>query len=172
MVGEIRDRDTADVALDAVTTGHLVLTTVHAPDVIGSVFRLIQLGVDPAILGANLTAAMTQRLVRVLCVSCKVPYKPKEDLVRRLHLQPAKVNVFYRSAGCPACAGTGFYGRTGIFELLVLNDEVRELIRRQPSVTMLRDAATKAGMVSLYEAGLQKVLESVTSVKEMLRIIK
>jgi general secretion pathway protein E len=172
MVGEIRDRDTAEVALDAVTTGHLVLSTVHAPDVVGSVFRLIQLGVDPATLAANLTSAMTQRLVRVLCASCKVPYKPKDDLVTRLHLQPAKVNVFYRAAGCPACAGTGFYGRTGIFELLVLNDEVREQIRRQPSVTMLRDAATKAGMVSLYEAGLQKVIEGATSVKEMLRIIK
>jgi type II secretory ATPase GspE/PulE/Tfp pilus assembly ATPase PilB-like protein len=128
--------------------------------------------VDPATLGANLTAAMTQRLVRVLCASCRAAYKPKEDLLERLHIQPAKVTIFYRAAGCPACAGTGFYGRTGIFELLVLNDEVRELIRQHPSVTMLRDAATKAGMVSLYEAGLQKVLAGVTSVKEMLRIIK
>jgi len=172
MVGEIRDRDTAEVALDAVTTGHLVLSTVHAPDVVGSIFRLIQLGVDPATLAACLTATMTQRLVRVLCAACKVPYKPNEDMLGRLNLQAGKINVFYRAAGCPACAGTGFYGRTGIFELLVLNDEVRELVRRQPSVTMLRDAATKAGMVSLYEAGLQKVIAGVTSVKEMLRVIK
>jgi len=172
MVGEIRDRETAEVSLESVMTGHLVLSSVHAPDAVGTTFRLLNLGVDGAALASGLTAALSQRLVRVLCQQCKVPYKPKAELLERLKLRPGKIGVFYRGGGCPACAGTGFHGRTGIFELLVLNDEIRELIRSRPSVTMLRDAATKAGMVPLYKAGLQKVIAGVTSIKEMLRVIK
>ena len=172
MVGEIRDRETAEVALESVMTGHLVLSTIHAPDAVGTVFRMLNLGVDPTILASGVTATLSQRLVRILCNQCKVPYKPKAELLRRLRLRPGKIGVFYRAAGCPACAGTGYFGRVGIFELLVLNDEVRELIRTQPSMTMLRDAATKAGMVPLYQAGLRKVIEGVTSIKEMLRVIR
>ena len=172
MVGEVRDRDTAEVALESVMTGHLVLSSVHAPDAVGTVFRLLDLGVEAATLASGLTASLSQRLVRVLCKQCRVPYKPKGELLERLKLQTGTVGVFYRPAGCPACAGTGFYGRTGIFELLVLNDEIRELIRARPSVTMLRDAAAKAGMIPLYQAGLQKVVAGVTSIKEMLRVIK
>jgi len=172
MVGEIRDRETAEVALESVMTGHLVLSTVHAPDAVGSIFRLLNLGVDPAALASGLTATLSQRLVRILCNQCKVPYRPKAELLERLRIKPGKVRVFYRAAGCPACAGTGYFGRTGIFELLVLNDEIRELIRTRPSMTMLRDAAAKAGMVPLYQAGLSKVIQGVTSIKEMLRVIK
>ncbi len=172
MVGEVRDRDTAEVALESVMTGHLVLSSVHAPDAVGTIFRLLDLGVDAATLGSGLTASLSQRLVRLLCKQCRVPYKPKGELLARLKLQTGTIGVFYRPAGCPACAGTGFYGRTGIFELLVLNDAIRELIRGRPSVSMLRDAAAKAGMIPLYQAGLQKVVAGVTSIKEMLRVIK
>lgn len=172
MVGELRDGDTATLALRSAGEEHLVFSSLEAVDAVGAIFRLAELGVGPAAMASALTAILAQRLVRVLCPQCKVPYKPKRELLERLKLPSPEIGVFYRSAGCPACAGTGFFGRTGIFELLVANDELRGLMRSQPSATRLRDAATKAGMVPLYQAGLEKVIAGVTSIKEMLRVLK
>jgi len=172
MVSQLADREVAEVALAGASGGCLILSSVEAGDAIGAVFALLGINVSREGLASRLTAILSQRLVRVLCEHCKVPYKPKAELLSRLQVQPTGAGVFYRAAGCEACAGTGFVGRTGIFELMVLNDEIRELIQDQPSQTMLRDAATKAGMVPIYRAGLEKVVQGVTSIKEMLRVIK
>jgi len=172
MVGEIRDAETARTALQAAMTGHFVFTTVHANDCITALFRLLDLGVEAYLVGSSLTAVVAQRLVRVLCEHCKVPYVPKQDFLRKIGMDPARVQQFWKAQGCEECQGTGYYGRTGLYELFLMNDRIRDLVRGSPSVQLLKAEARKAGLRTLVEDGLIKVAQGLTSIKELMRVTK
>jgi type II secretory ATPase GspE/PulE/Tfp pilus assembly ATPase PilB-like protein len=177
MIGEIRDQETATIACQAATTGHMVFSTVHSNDTITALFRLLDLGVEPFMIASALTAVLAQRLVRTLCETCKEPYKPKPEFLEKANLPAAKVDVFYRPPEnpqqvCPTCGGTGYMGRTGIFELLVITDQMRDMIRENPSINAIKAEARKNGMIYLQEDGLRQVIQGRTSIKELLRVVK
>lgn len=171
-VGEIRDAETARTALQSSMTGHFVFTTLHANDSITSLFRLLDLGVEPYLISASLYAVLAQRLVRVLCPKCKEAYIPEPEFLEKLGIKTKREIQLYRQTGCDYCQGTGYYGRIGIFELLEVNDTIRDLIRSNPSVQLITAEARKNGMRRLQEDGLAKVLKGYTSVKELLRVTR
>jgi general secretion pathway protein E len=177
MIGEIRDQETATIACQAATTGHMVFSTVHANDTVTALFRLLDLGVEPFMIASALTAVLGQRLVRVLCEACKEPYRPKPEFLKKANLPPDKVDVFYRRPTeplqvCPRCGGTGYLGRTGIFELLVVTEPMRDMIRENPSINAIKAEARKNGMIYLQEDGLRQVIQGKTSIDELLRVVK
>src|SRR5262245_15748452 len=177
MIGEIRDQETATIACQAATTGHMVFSTVHANDTVTALFRLLDLGVEPFMIASALTAVLGQRLVRVLCENCKEPYKPKPEFLKKANLPADKVEFFYRRPAepgqvCPQCGGTGYLGRTGIFELLVITDSMRDMIRENPSINAIKAEARKNGMIYLQEDGLRQVIQGKTSIDELLRVVK
>jgi type II secretory ATPase GspE/PulE/Tfp pilus assembly ATPase PilB-like protein len=172
MVGEVRDAETARVALQAAMTGHFVFTTIHANDAISTLFRLLDLGVEPYLISSSLTAVLAQRLVRVLCERCKLPYVPKPAFIQKAGLDPRRVQQFFKAVGCEACQMTGYYGRVGVFELLEVNDAMRDQIRTSPNTQAVKAEARKAGLVTLQEDGLNKVVQGVTSMKELIRVTK
>ena len=180
MISELRDAETATIACTAATTKCLVLSSVQADDTIKALVHLLDLGVEPPLLAGALTAIVSQRLVRVLCETCKEPYKPKPDLLKKANLPADKVDVFYRPPTpnpeemrepCPDCADTHYVGRTGIFELLVITDALRELIRENPSIPAIKSEARKNGMIYLHEDGLRQVFQGHTSIEELRRIV-
>ena len=177
MIGEIRDNETATIACQAATTGHMVFSTVHSNDTITALFRLLDLGVEPFMIASALSAVLGQRLVRVLCEACKEPYKPKPEFLKKANLPADKVDVFYRRPEnpeqvCPQCGGTGYLGRTGIFELLVITEPMRDLIRDNPAQNAIKAEARKNGMIYLQEDGLRQVIQGRTSIEELLRVVK
>ena len=161
MIGEIRDAETATISCQAANTGHMVFSTVHSNDAITALFRLLDLGVEPFMIASALSAVLAQRLVRMLCETCKEPYKPKPEFLKKANVPADKVDVWYKPPEapqqvCPTCGGTGYMGRTGIFELLVITDAMRELIRENPSLTAIKAEARRNGMIYLQEDGLGK----------------
>jgi type IV pilus assembly protein PilB len=170
MVGEVRDRQTASVAVHAALTGHLVLTTLHTNDAASSLVRMLDLGVEPFLLASAVVAAVGQRLVRLLCRRCKRPGPPSPEDLRALGV-PEPPAVVYRPAGCSECGGTGYRGRTGVFEILVVDHTVRDLVLRRSPATALAEAARGAGMRTLRESAARKVLEGLTSVEEFRRVL-
>ncbi|MHC5541021.1 GspE/PulE family protein, partial [Singulisphaera rosea] len=177
MIGEIRDQETATIACQAATTGHMVFSTVHANDTVTALFRLLDLGVEPFMIASALTAVLGQRLVRVLCETCKEPYKPKPEFLKKANLPADKVDVFYRRPTesqevCAQCGGTGYLGRTGIFELLIITEAMRDMIRENPSLNAIKAEARKNGMIYLQEDGLRQVIQGKTSIDELLRVVK
>ncbi len=177
MIGEIRDQETATIACQAATTGHMVFSTVHSNDSITALFRLLDLGVEPFMIASALTAVLAQRLVRVLCEACKEPYKPKPEFLKKANLPVDKVDVFYRKPAepeqvCPQCGGTGYLGRTGIFELLGVTEPMRDMIRENPSMNAIKAEARKGGMIYLAEDGLRQVIQGKTSIDELMRVVK
>jgi len=177
MVGEIRDQETATIACQAATTGHMVFSTVHANDTVTALFRLLDLGVEPFMIASALSAVLGQRLVRVLCENCKEPYKPKPEFLKKANLPADKVDVFYRRPTepeqvCAQCGGTGYLGRTGIFELLIITEPMRDMIRENPSINAIKAEARKNGMIYLQEDGLRQVIQGRTSIDELLRVVK
>ncbi len=177
MIGEIRDQETATIACQAATTGHMVFSTVHSNDTVTALFRLLDLGVEPFMIASALTAVLGQRLVRVLCETCKEPYKPKPEFLKKANLPIDKVDVFYRKPAepeqvCPQCGGNGYLGRTGIFELLVITEAMRDMIRENPSINAIKAEARKNGMIYLQEDGLRQVIQGKTSIDELLRVVK
>ncbi len=172
MVGEIRDLETAQIAMQAALTGHFVFTTLHANDSVASITRMLDLGLEPTLIQTAVSAVLAQRLVRVLCEECKEPYTPKPQFLQKLHISPDKVQRLYKEKGCEECQGTGFKGRTGLYELLVMTDAIRDLIVGQPSIQALRAAARKQGLRTLQEDGLLKVIAGVTSITEIIRVTK
>lgn len=172
MVGEIRDLETAEIAIEASLTGHLVLSTLHTNDAPTSITRLIDMGVEPFLISASLIGALAQRLVRTLCPRCKEPYKPPVEALRRLGLTPEEVEgvTFYRGRGCEYCRHTGYYGRTGIFELMTVTEEIAELIVRRAPLSEIREAAKAAGMKTLLEDGMRKAMAGITTIEEVLRV--
>jgi len=172
LVGEIRDKETAEIAMQAALTGHFVFTTLHANDTATTVTRLLDIGIDTTLIQSAVTAVLAQRLVRVLCPKCKEAYKPAPEFLKKCGFHPDKVQVLYKEKGCPECNGTGFRGRTGVHELLVFDNSIRELLVGRPSIQAIRTAARQAGMKSLQDSGLQKVAAGITSVNEIIRVTK
>jgi type IV pilus assembly protein PilB len=173
MVGEIRDRETANIAIRAALTGHLVFSTLHTNDAPGAVTRLIDMGVEPFLLASSLEAVLAQRLVRTICTNCKKPYKPDETLLKSLNgsmaLQPH--TQFYHGVGCNECMQTGMKGRTGIFEMLRITPTLRDLIAARPTTEQIIKAAP-VDHISMEHDGIAKVLEGVTTPEEVMRVAK
>jgi type IV pilus assembly protein PilB len=173
MVGEIRDRETANIAIRAALTGHLVFSTLHTNDAPGAVTRLIDMGVEPFLLASSLEAVLAQRLVRTICPKCKTPYRPDEHIIKSLngsmHIGPD--TKFYHGIGCNECGQTGMSGRIGIYELLRVTGTLRELIAAKPTTEAIIKAAPP-DHVSMVNDGLAKVLEGVTTPEEIFRVAK
>jgi general secretion pathway protein E len=172
LVGEIRDRETAEIAMQAALTGHFVFTTLHANDTATTVTRLLDIGIDTTLIQSAVTAVLAQRLVRVLCPKCKEPYPAPPDFKQKIGIPADKEVTIYREKGCPACHGTGYKGRTGVHELLVFDNAIRDLLVGHPSIQAIRAAARKGGMRTLQEAGIAKVLAGVTTINEVVRVTK
>ena len=173
MVGEIRDLETAETAIQASLTGHLVLSTLHTNDAPTTITRLTDMGVEPFLVSASLTGALAQRLSRRICKDCKEPYKPPVDALTRLGFNPDTVDdiVFYRGRGCDSCRHSGYSGRVGVYELMMMNGELRDLIIKRAPLSEVRAAARAAGMKTLKEDGLAKVIEGVTTIEEVMRVV-
>ncbi len=172
MVGEIRDLETAEIAIQASLTGHLVLSTLHTNDAPTAITRLVDMGIEPFLVSSSLIAVIAQRLVRILCPACKKPYEPTDEELAEIHLSRSALpnGVLYRAVGCPRCASTGFYGRTGIYELLVMDERIQNLITRRADANAIRRAAIEKGMLTLREDGALKVLQGLTTVQEVARV--
>jgi len=170
MIGEIRDLETAEIAVQSALTGHLVLSTIHTNNAPSTITRLIDMKIDAFLVASAVSGILAQRLIRAICKECKQPYNPGVDIVNSLHLpNPDNPYTFYKGAGCDACKGTGYRGRTGIYELMLINDPLRELILRNAPTAEITATAKEHGMQTLREDGLQKVLNGITTVDEVLR---
>jgi type IV pilus assembly protein PilB len=171
LVGEIRDLETAEIAAQSALTGHLVFTTLHTNDAPSSIARLMDLGVEPFLVTATLEGIVAQRLVRKICEKCKTPFEPSEPQLIELGLTPEDIKdkKFYYGRGCSNCNKTGYRGRTGIFEIMLFNDEIRDLIMSQASTSVLRTAAQKAGMRLLRDNGLAAIYDGVTTIDEVVK---
>lgn len=172
MVGEIRDRETAEVAVNAALTGHLVFSTLHTNDAPGAVTRLLNMGVEPFLISSTVVMCVAQRLVRIICPKCKEPYEVSKPALRDLGIDvegEGKVTL-YRGVGCDHCAGIGYKGRVAVFEVMVLNDQIRDLVVERERTQRIKEAACKAGMITLREAAAKKVLAGITTVEELLRV--
>lgn len=170
LVGEIRDKETAQISIQAALTGHLVLSTLHTNDAAGAVTRLVDMGVEPFLVAASLEGVLAQRLVRTICKECRAPYEPSEALINQLGLSPHELGdkEFYTGQGCDVC-GNGYKGRQGLFELLDVSDPIRELItQRSPSV-VIKQKAIELGMQTLREDGLRNIYSGSTSIEEVLK---
>ncbi len=175
MVGEMRDQETAMIAIEAALTGHLVLSTLHTNDAPGSVARLLDMGVESFLIASSIAGVLAQRLLRTVCIKCKEPYSPPKDALKRLGmnldiLDKSEV-TFFRGRGCDACKGTGYKGRIGVYELMPVNDKVRELILARGSSYAIREAAIEAGMRTLKDDAMEKILLGITTLEESLRVI-
>ena len=171
MVGEIRDMETAEIAIRASLTGHLVLSTLHTNDAPGAVTRLIDMGLGPFLISSTVESVLGQRLVRTVCKNCATPYTPDADMLDRLNLTPADVGdrQFYYGSGCPTCNETGYKGRKGIFEYLRMTDAVRDLINARKPTIVIRDKAVEQGMQTLRADGVRAVLDGYTTAEEILK---
>jgi type II secretory ATPase GspE/PulE/Tfp pilus assembly ATPase PilB-like protein len=170
LVGEIRDKETAEIACQAALTGHFVFSTLHANDTVATITRMLDLGLDPMLIQTAVTAVLGQRLARKLCPKCKEAYPPPPDLLKKFGLKPGSIEKIYREKGCEECGGSGYKGRVGLHELMVMNDDIRKLITAQPSVQDLKIAARKSGTRSLQTDGMMKVFKGITSINEVIRV--
>jgi len=168
MVGEIRDSETAIVAVQAALTGHLVLSTLHTNDASGAVTRLIDMGIEPFLVSSSVSLVVAQRLVRRICTKCKTSYDAPDALVKELHLQPGKAYSFYRGTGCRNCKDTGYRGRIAIFEVLSVDDTIRRMVLEKNSSIKIRDYAIKKGMKTLRQDGILKAVNGLTTVEEVI----
>ncbi|MBL7073774.1 Flp pilus assembly complex ATPase component TadA [candidate division KSB1 bacterium] len=171
LIGEIRDAETADIAVKFSLTGHLVFSTLHANDAPSTITRLLDIGVPPFLVGSCLNLVMSQRLVRTICPHCKESYRPSVAELEMLDLDPSehKETLFYLSKGCVHCRNTGYFGRTGIFEILEIKQPIRRLIYDNANLEDVREKALSLGMITLRDSGIRKVIEGITTVKEVLR---
>jgi type IV pilus assembly protein PilB len=171
LVGEIRDIETAQIAAQASLTGHVVFTTLHTNDAPSSVARLLDMGIEPFLITATVEGIVAQRLVRKICENCKTQFEPSDAQLMELQLLPEDVKdkKFYYGRGCSKCNGTGYRGRTGIFEIMVFNDEIRDLIMSQASTNVLRSAGQKGGMRLLRDNGLAAIYDGVTTIDEIVK---
>ena len=171
MVGEMRDLETAQISIQASLTGHLVLSTLHTNDATGAVTRLIDMGVEPFLISSTLMAVLAQRLVRTICKNCRTPFEPTEDQLALLNLSAHDLGdkVFHYGRGCSGCNDTGYRGRKGIFELLIISEAVRLLINERAPTIVLRQKAIELGMVPLREDGLRSIFEGDTTIEEVVK---
>ncbi|MHA1568478.1 MAG: type II secretion system ATPase GspE [Alphaproteobacteria bacterium] len=172
LVGEIRDLETAEIAIQASLTGHLVFSTLHTNDAASALTRLVDMGVEPFLVASSLIGNVAQRLVRVLCKECKKPVQPKPEELAKINLTPEDLNgkILYEPVGCSACLQTGYAGRTAIYEILIIDDEVRSMVVRNVDANMIKRHAVDHGMDTLRDDGARKVIAGVTSIEEVLRV--
>ncbi len=171
MVGEIRDEETARIAIHAALTGHLVLSTLHTNDAAGAVARLTGIGLEPFLVASSVVGLIAQRLIKVLCEHCKEPYTPPDDLLARLGIPANPAPTFYKATGCPHCSQSGYKGRVGLFEVMPMDDRIKDLITRNGTADQIREAAVAAGMRTLSQDALSRVVSGVTSVEEARRVV-
>jgi type IV pilus assembly protein PilB len=171
MVGEMRDLETAQISIQASLTGHLVLSTLHTNDAPGAVTRLIDMGVEPFLISSTLLAVLGQRLVRTICRNCRTPFDPTEDQLGLLNLSRSDLGdkEFHYGRGCSICNDTGYKGRKGIFELLIMNEAIRVLINERAPTVVLRQKAIELGMVPLRDDGLRVIFEGDTTIEEIVK---
>jgi type IV pilus assembly protein PilB len=174
MVGEMRDLETSQIAVEAALTGHFVLSTLHTNDAPSAVLRLADMGVETFLIANTVTGVIAQRLARRICTACKQPYDVPASTLRRFgfHIErPDQKVTLWNGSGCERCRNTGFKGRIGLYELMSLDDEVREMIVNRASIVDIRNLAKKNGMKEMREDGLQKVLDGVTTPDEVMRVV-
>ena len=173
MIGEIRDLETAEIAIQASLTGHLVLSTLHTNDSASAITRLIDMGIEPYLISSSVIAVMAQRLIRIICPQCKSPYGPQEQMIS-LWSEKEKASLvrgqFYKGAGCESCIQTGYMGRTGILELLVIDDDIKELTTKRAGSHVIKQVAVEKGMSTLREDGLRKAMAGETTLEEVCRV--
>jgi type IV pilus assembly protein PilB len=171
MVGEMRDLETAQISIQASLTGHLVFTTLHTNDASGAVTRMIDMGVEPFLISSTLQGILAQRLVRKACKKCKVAYEPTEAVLSELGLtkEDTQGRPFYYGKGCMECNETGYKGRKGLFELLLMTEPIRELINMRSPAGVIRGRALELGMRTLREDGIRSILDGETTVEEVLK---
>lgn len=182
MVGEIRDYETAEIAIKASLTGHLVLSTLHTNDAPATIGRLINMGIEPFMVSTSVLIVQAQRLVKTICKECRVEYKPKSDVIKSLgidhellvyidlpHLDPERL-LFYKGKGCEACRGTGLKGRLGVYEVMVMSDRLRKMVLDGASTSQIKKVAHEEGMLSLRQSGIRKLLNRQTTVAELIRV--
>lgn len=177
LIGEIRDGETAQIACQAANTGHMVFSTVHANDSITALYRLMDLGVEPFMFSSALSGILAQRLARRLCPQCKEGYRPKAEYLKQANLPSDRIEKFFRPPkdpvqDCPSCGGLGYRGRVGVFEFLEVSEKMRDMIRDKASLSALKAEARKNGMLTMQEEGLRLVVKGITSVEELLRVVK
>jgi general secretion pathway protein E len=172
LVGEVRDLETAEIAIQAALTGHLVFSTLHTNDSASAVTRLIDMGIEPFLVTSSVVAILAQRLVRTLCSACKEAYVPDEESLQNIGIAVDMISgkTIYRGVGCPSCLKTGYRGRTGIFEMMMLTDTVKNLILRTSDANAIKRSGVEQGMVSLRQDGAAKVLAGVTTIEEVFRV--
>jgi type IV pilus assembly protein PilB len=171
MLGEMRDLETAQIAIQASLTGHLVLSTLHTNDAAGAVTRLVDMGVEPFLISSTLLAVLAQRLIRKVCKNCRTPFEPTESQLAQLNLSPHDLGdrSFFYGRGCPTCNDNGYKGRKGIYELLVVTDPVRNLINERAPTVVVRQKAIEMGMVTLRDDGLRNIFDGESTVEEILK---
>jgi type IV pilus assembly protein PilB len=169
LVGEMRDFETAKIGVEASLTGHLVFSTLHTNDAPSAIARLLDLGLEAFMVTATVEAIVGQRLVRRICPKCKDEFQPTEDMLMELGLrkEDAEGRIFYHGVGCDACRNTGYSGRIAIYEIMQLDDDLRELINQQQSTNIIREQARKSGMRTLRESGLLAIYDGLTSIEEV-----
>ena len=174
LIGEIRDRETAEIAIQSSLTGHLVFSTLHTNDAASAVTRLIDMGIEPFLVTSSIIAIIAQRLVRMLCPHCKEVYVPDEETLANLGLNRSVLqnNTFYRKKGCNLCMQTGFRGRTAIFEIMIVDDEIKRLVLKTSDANQINELALKRGMITLQKDGIDKVLNGITTTEEVLRVTR
>ena len=170
MIGEIRDNETARIAVQAALTGHLVLSTLHTNDAASSITRLVNIGIEPYLIAASLNAVLAQRLVRKICPKCTEPYQIPENMRKYAERAGVKPEELLHGAGCDSCRGSGYVGRVGIYELLVIDEKVTDTINQDPSVSNMRRAFHESGALSLFDDGIKKVRQGLTTIEEVLRV--
>jgi len=174
LVGEIRDRETAEIAVHAALTGHMVFSTLHTNDAAGAITRLLEMGVEDFLMASAVLGILAQRLVRLICPECKAPVPAtaiQEEIRRDRNGLPAwKPEHLFEGKGCPACAHTGYQGRTGIYELLLVDEAIRQLILQHAEAAVIRQAAMDRGMQTMAEDGWSKVAQGLTTTSEVLRV--
>jgi type II secretory ATPase GspE/PulE/Tfp pilus assembly ATPase PilB-like protein len=170
MVGEIRDRETAEIAIQASLTGHLVLSTLHTNDSPSAITRLLEMGIEPYLLSSSLLASLAQRLVRTVCPQCKTSYYAPAGVLRELGIEEDKKVQLFKGRGCEACYDSGFKGRAGIFELVQMDEGLQSKILESPTIDTLKKYLAQNGHKTLTDLGHQKVLEGVTSIEEVRRM--
>ncbi|MBI3009044.1 MAG: type II secretion system ATPase GspE [Candidatus Omnitrophica bacterium] len=172
MVGEIRDMETAEIAIHASLTGHLVFSTLHTNDSAGAITRLLDMGIEPYLASSSLIAIMAQRLVRTVCAGCKESYNPEEESLREIGIDPSRVQIkeLYQGKGCNLCLNTGYRGRTGIYEMLLMDQDIRNLVLNRADSNTIKKKAQEKGMITLREDGARKILDGITTIEEVLRV--
>jgi len=174
LIGEIRDRETAEIAIQSSLTGHLVFSTLHTNDAASAVTRLIDMGIEPFLVTSSIVAIIAQRLVRVLCPHCKEQYTPDDESLANLGLNKSVLqnNTFYRKKGCNLCMQTGFRGRSAIFEILTVDDEIKKLVLKTSDANQINELAIRQGMITLQKDGIDKVMGGITTIEEVLRVTR